>query len=57
MILHARKINRLRWTRAAFFPLLVLPLVCCGLRALYYRFAKGSVQWRGRTIPLQAPRN
>lgn len=57
MILHARKISRLRWTRAAFFPLLVLPLVCCGLRALYYRFAKGSVQWRGRTIPLQAPRN
>jgi len=57
MILHARKISRLRWTRAAFFPLLVLPLVCCGMRALYYRFAKGSVQWRGRTIPLQAPRN
>lgn len=57
MILHARKISRLRWTRAAFFPLLVLPLVCCGMRALYYRFAKGSVQWRGRTIPLQGPRN
>ncbi len=57
MILHARKISRLRWTRAAFFPLLVVPLVCCGLRALYYRFARDSVQWRGRTIPLQEPRH
>ena len=36
-----------------FFPFLALPLVSCGLLALYYRLVKGAVAWKGRAVPLR----
>ena len=48
----ARPLCRFQWRKALFFPLLVFPLVCCCLRALYYRVFKGAVAWKGRAVPL-----
>ena len=52
MLVVARRLCRFQWRKALFFPLVVLPLVCSGLRALYYRMVKGAVAWRGRAIAI-----
>jgi len=42
--------------KALLFPLVVVPLICCMLRALYLRFVRGAVHWRGRTITVRPSR-
>lgn len=36
--------------KALFFPLVAVVVACCMARALYYRFVRGSVLWRGRAV-------
>jgi chlorobactene glucosyltransferase len=43
--------------KALFFPLVVVPLICCMLRALYLHFCRGAVHWRGRTIRVRDRRS
>ena len=43
---------RIRWIKALCFPLAAAPVMCCFLKALYYRYVSGAVAWRGRVIPL-----
>lgn len=41
---------RLRFVKALLFPLAAFSNAACMLRALYYRWVKGSVYWRGRLV-------
>ena len=36
-----------------FFPLVVVVVTCCTLRAVYYHSIKGAVLWRGRAIKVR----
>ncbi len=45
-----RKLLRFHPSKALFFPLVVVPVICCLSRALYLHFVRGAVHWRGRTI-------
>jgi glycosyltransferase involved in cell wall biosynthesis len=45
-----RKLLRFHRAKALFFPLVVVPVICCLSRALYLHFVRGAVHWRGRTI-------
>ena len=44
------RLCRIRWVKAIFFPLSVLPLTCCYVSALYLWWFRGAVSWRGRVI-------
>jgi len=45
-----RRLLRFHPAKALFFPLVVVPVICCLSRALYLHFVRGAVHWRGRTI-------
>jgi len=48
-----RRLMQARWGALLFFPLVVVVVTCCTLRALYYRSIKGAVLWRGRAIKVR----
>lgn len=50
MILPVRRVYRFHPLTILGFPLVAFPIVCCGFRALYYRWVHGAVVWRGRAI-------
>lgn len=39
--------------KASLFPLAVISVWCCLLRALYHYVAWGSVVWRGRSVKVR----
>jgi chlorobactene glucosyltransferase len=53
MIWASSRIFRFRPFKALLFPLVVAPVACCMVRALYLYSLHGSVQWRGRTIQVR----
>ncbi|MGO9914950.1 MAG: glycosyltransferase [Isosphaeraceae bacterium] len=48
-----RKLLRFHRAKALFFPLVIVPVICCLSRALYLHFCQGAVHWRGRTISVR----
>jgi len=52
LLLLVVRMCRIRWGKALCFPLAALPVICCMGKALYLRWIRGAVAWRGRVIPL-----
>lgn len=48
-----RSIIRFHPGKTLLFPLVVVVVNCCMIRALYYYTVQGAVQWRGRTIKVR----
>ena len=49
----SRSLFRFHPAKALLFPLLVISLWCCLLRALYHYVARGSIVWRGRAVKVR----
>jgi len=43
---------KFRWSKAVFFPLIVIPIVCVLAKAFYEQHIRGQHVWRDRTIAL-----
>jgi glycosyltransferase involved in cell wall biosynthesis len=52
MLLPVQRVYRYDFVKLLCFPLVAVPLICCGWRALYYRWVHKAVLWRGRVIPV-----
>jgi glycosyltransferase involved in cell wall biosynthesis len=50
MIWSARRVFEFHPGKALLFPLVVIPVACCMVRALYLYVLHGAVEWRGRTV-------
>ncbi|MBN2361875.1 MAG: glycosyltransferase [Deltaproteobacteria bacterium] len=50
---HGRSLARVRPVALLFFPLVVVVVTCCTLRALYHHSVRGTVLWRGRAIKVR----
>jgi GT2 family glycosyltransferase len=51
-LVRIRPYCKFRWTKAVFFPLIVIPIVCVLAKAFYEQHVRGQHVWRDRTIPL-----
>jgi len=49
----SRSLFRFHPVKALFFPLAVISVWCCLLRALYHYLARGSIVWRGRAVKVR----
>jgi chlorobactene glucosyltransferase len=49
----SRSLFRFHPLKALFFPLLVISLWCCLLRALYHYAVRRSIVWRGRAVKVR----
>jgi glycosyltransferase involved in cell wall biosynthesis len=54
MIWWGRRLFEFHPGKALLFPLVVIPVTCCMVRALYLYSRRGAVEWRGRTIQVRA---
>jgi hypothetical protein len=50
---YGRRLMQVRPGPLLFFPLVVVVVTCCTLRAVYYHSIKGAVLWRGRAIKVR----
>jgi glycosyltransferase involved in cell wall biosynthesis len=51
-LVRIRPYCKFRWTKAVFFPLIVIPIVCVLAKAFYEQHIRGHHVWRGRAIEL-----
>jgi hypothetical protein len=56
MLWSARDLFAFHRGKALFFPLVIVPVICCMTRALYLYYFRGAVHWRGRTIRVREDR-
>jgi len=49
----SRSLFRFHPVKALFFPLAVISVWCCLLRALYHYLAWGNIVWRGRAVKVR----
>jgi GT2 family glycosyltransferase len=51
-LVRIRPYCKFRWSKALFFPLIVIPIVCVLAKAFYEQHIRGQLVWRGREIDL-----
>jgi glycosyltransferase involved in cell wall biosynthesis len=56
IIWSGRRVFQFHAGKALLFPLVVIPVTCCMVRALYLYLRRGAVEWRGRTVPVRGSR-
>jgi chlorobactene glucosyltransferase len=54
-LVRIRPYCKLRWVKAVFFPLIVVPIVCVLAKAFFEQHIRGQHIWRDRVIDLTSP--
>jgi glycosyltransferase involved in cell wall biosynthesis len=57
IIYSGRRVFQFHPGKTLLFPLVVIPLSCCMVRALYLYALRGAVEWRGRIVQVREGRS